>query len=384
MFTVLVSGGGVAGLTLAGWLRRRGVAVTVLERAPRPRTTGQAVDVRGAALTVVERMGIIDEIRQLRTRMRGMSWLDGDGTEQWRSEEFVLSSGRLDSPDLEILRDDLTSVLSRDLTRVDTARDGDATELIFGDWITALDQDADRIRVYFEHAEPRDFDLAIGADGLYSGVRKITFGPHEEHLRHMGAYLAVFGGTNRFDLHDWQVWVQDPAATYVVYPTRDNRDVRVTAGFESPQMPIDYRDQALHRRLVAERIDRIPWRADAMRATLAESDDFQFGAMAQVRMDAWTHGRVALVGDAAASPSPLTGQGTSLAIIQAYVLATELADALDAGIGHDRAFWRYESRLREFAELNQALVDGDGAAVPESDIDRVKNAIDLDATEAPA
>lgn len=365
--TVLISGGGIAGLTLAAWLRRHGFEVTVVERAPRARTTGQAIDVRGPALAVLDRMGLGDELRRRRTRLRGMSWLDGSGEEQWRSEEFVLSSGRLDSDDVEIMRNDLTSIVQGD------------TEVVFGDWITGIVDGSDGVRVEFAHAGARRFDLVVGADGLYSGVRRLAFGPHERYLRHLGAHLGVFGGPNLFGLEDWQVWVQDPAATYVVYPTSDNAEVRVTVGFES-QSANDHRDETLHRRLMAERIERVPWQRDTMLKTLEAADDLQFGAMAQVRLDGWSRGRVALVGDAASSPSPLTGQGTSLALVQAYVLAEELGNHRDVDDGHQAAYRRYERRLREFVELNQALVhEEERRPADEDELAHAKNAFDLDA-----
>ena len=143
-------------------------------------------------------------------------------------------------------------------------------------------------------------------------------------------------------------------------------------------MTVDYRDGALHRRLVAERMARIPWQAEAMSKTLEGSEDFQFGAMAQVRMDSWSTGRVALIGDAASCPSPLTGQGTSVAIIQAYVLAQELARHVAADDGHPTAFRRYEERLREFVQLNQELVGPEGQPAAEGAVDGVKDAVDLD------
>lgn len=377
MQSVLISGGGIAGLLFAGALRRHGFAVTVLERAAKPRTTGQAVDIRGAGLKVMERLGLAAGLEQRRTTLRGMSWLDGSGTEQWRSEEFVLSSGQLDSDDVEILRAELTELLTEDLGRVDAARDDGPTDLIHGDWITALEDGAEGVAVEFARGEPRRFDLVVGADGLYSGVRRLAFGPPEQWLQHLGAYLAVFGGPNLFDLDQWQVWVQDPAATYVVYPTRDNAEVRITVGFESEPMEVDHRDEPEHRRLIAERIARIPWQADAMRSTLDGSEDFQFGAMAQVRLDRWSRGRIALIGDAASCPSPLTGQGTSLAVVQAYVLAQELAAHAAEPAGHVAAFRAYEDRLRPFVEANQALVGEDRQAANSDAVDRVKDAVDL-------
>ncbi|MES9537408.1 FAD-dependent monooxygenase [Actinomadura sp. NPDC000600] len=118
MKNVLISGASIAGPALAYWLRRYGFGVTVVEVAPGPRPGGQAVDVRGPALEVAERMGVLDRIRERRVEMRGMSMVDGDGEELYRSEEHTITGGDLGSPDVEILRDDLSRIL------VDAAGDG--------------------------------------------------------------------------------------------------------------------------------------------------------------------------------------------------------------------------------------------------------------------
>src|SRR4051794_5683044 len=145
---VLVSGAGVAGPALAYWLRRHGATPTVVERSPAPRPGGQAVDVRGAALIVVERMGLLDPLRAARTRMTGMSLVDSEGNELMRSTEFAASSGRLDSEDIEVLREDLTALLTERTTGV---------EFVYGDSIVALLQDHDGVDVTFERGASRRF-----------------------------------------------------------------------------------------------------------------------------------------------------------------------------------------------------------------------------------
>src|SRR5690349_6559929 len=141
MRNILISGAGVAGSTLAWFLARDGWSVTVVERAPGPRTGGQAIDVRGAALDVVDEMGLGDRMRALRTRMRGMSMVDGQGQELFRSEEYTYSSGRLDNDDFEVLRDDVVAIL----------HEATDVEYVFGDAITALTEEAHGVRVEFEH-----------------------------------------------------------------------------------------------------------------------------------------------------------------------------------------------------------------------------------------
>ncbi|QFZ19727.1 FAD-dependent monooxygenase [Saccharothrix syringae] len=363
MKSVLISGAGVAGLTAAHWLHRHGFATTVVENAPGLRSGGQALDVRGVALEVLDRMDLLAQARRARTRMRGMTMLDAEGNEQWRSTEMTLSSGRLDSDDIELLRDDLTSLLH--------GRAG--VEYLFGDSITALEQDDRGVHVTFRHGAPRAFDLVIGADGLHSAVRRLAFGPESRFLRHLGSYVAVFSTENFLDLDDWQVWVQGDSATCCLYPARGNSELRATLGFASEPFEYDRHDVAGQKALLAERAAGLGWETPRLLKAMDGAPDFYFDAMAQVRLDTWSRGRVVLVGDAAHCPSPLSGQGTSLSLVGAYVLADELARDF-AG-----AAARYERRVRPFAELNQALATenpGRGAS-PES-VERAKSAIDLD------
>jgi 2-polyprenyl-6-methoxyphenol hydroxylase-like FAD-dependent oxidoreductase len=361
MRNVLISGAGVAGGTLARFLARDGWAVTVVERAPGPRTGGQAIDVRGVALDVVEELGLGDRMRALRTRMRGMSMVDGDGHELFRSEEHTLSSGRLDSADFEILRDDVVAMLL----------EAPGVEYVFGDSITALTEEAHGVRVDFENGGFRTFDLVVGADGLHSAVRRLAFGPEEDFTRHLGQYLAIFPTANFLGLEDWQVWFRHEHTGGVAYPVRNNTELRVTLGFGSEPLP--RMAVAEQKRLIAERLGGVGWEVPKLLEAMAAADVFYFDAMAQIHLDRWSAGRVVLVGDAGYCASALSGQGTSLALVGAYVLAQELGRA-----GHEEALAAYETRMRPFVALNQALAteNPEGPASEES-VERAKNAISL-------
>ncbi|MEU7581304.1 FAD-dependent monooxygenase [Streptomyces sp. NPDC041068] len=369
MRTVLISGAGIAGSALAHFLRERGHTPTLVERAPGPREGGQAVDIRGVALDVVDRMGLLEQARAARTRMRGMSVLDGDGNEIHRSTEATYSSGRLDSDDIEILRDDLVRMQHELL--------GEATEFVYGDSITALDETVDGVRVSFEHAADRTFDLVVGADGLHSGVRALAFGPEEAFTRHLGSHLAIFSADNFLGLDDWQMWLREGSSGYGIYPVRDNTELRITFGYESE--PLSRADRAVERqkRLIADRMSLLRWETPRLLKAMWESTDFYGDAMAQIHLDSWSRGRTVLLGDAGYCASPLSGQGTSLALVGAHVLA----DALGRhGADHRAAFDRYERRMRPFVAVNQALAteNPDGPAAEES-VERAKNAIALDA-----
>jgi 2-polyprenyl-6-methoxyphenol hydroxylase-like FAD-dependent oxidoreductase len=341
---ILISGAGIAGLAQAYWLDRHGFDVTVVERACEPRPGGQAIDVRGPALTVAERMGILPGLRRLKTDMHGSSAVDAAGNELYSSTERTFSGGDLDSPDIEIMRDDLVGLLREAA--------GDRVEYLFDDSIAAIVQDEEAVQVTFESGVARSYDLVIGADGLHSNVRRLVFGPESEFIRHLGTYLAVYTAPNFLGLDRWQTFCMADNLGGGIVSARGNTEVRVYIGFESKE-PLDYdfRDDEAQKRLVADNIGDI-WVFPTALKYMWDAPDFHFDAMAQVHMDRWSRGRVVLLGDAGYCGSPLSGQGTSMALIGAYVLAGEFAAA---GGDHLVALAAYEAELRDFVRKNQEL-----------------------------
>ena len=343
MTDVLISGSSIAGPALAYWLARSGFTPTLVERAPGLRPGGQGVDVRGAALGVLEAMGLLDAARAQRTRIRGVSGIGPGGEELWRSEEMSITGGRFDNPDIEILRDDLSALLLGQLPS--------ATEIIFDDSIIDLREEADGVAVRFARTPARKFDLVVGADGLRSATRSLVFGDERQFLRPMGMALAVFTAPNHIGLKDWQISYQDGADNCLVYTARENRELRVGLGFAADFDDVA-RDQAKQKAQIQQRFGHMGWEVPRLLEAISEAQDFYLGVMAQVIMPHWTAGRVALVGDAAYCPSPLSGQGTSLSLVGAYVLAQELAQS---PADHNAAFAPYEARMRPFVEKNQAI-----------------------------
>ncbi|TMR89824.1 FAD-dependent monooxygenase [Nonomuraea basaltis] len=357
---VLISGASVGGPVLAYWLRQHGFEVTVVERAPAPRKGGQAIDIRGAALTVAAKMGVLEQIRTMKTTMRGMSMVDGDGNEIMRSTEETLSGGRFDSPDVEIMRDDLVAILT-------SASDAG---YLYGDSIAALTEDGE---VTFESGRQGRYDYVIGADGLHSNVRRLAFGEESQFLHHLGMYVSIYTTGNFLGLDHWQTWFREGIGGGAVFSDRDTSVMRVNLGFEAGPIDYDYRDIDQQKRLVQEHCSGLRWEVPRLLDAMWKADDFYFDAMAQVRMERWSTGRVALIGDAGYCATPLSGQGTSLAMVGAYVLAQEL------GADPAAAFDRYEERMRPFVAANQALAlenPGQGAA-PES-VQRAATGITLD------
>ena len=345
---VLVSGASISGLTIAYWLARYGFDVAVVERAPHLRSGGQALDVRGPALTVAERMGILATLRERSTELTGFSQVDADGKETFRSTERTLTGGRFESPDVEIMRDDLCRVLHEAV--------GNRVEYLFNDSSASLTQDASGVDVTFERAAPRRFELVVGADGLHSRVRRLAFGSEEQFLRHLGnSYVAVFGMPNFLGLERWEVMYQDEKANVgaMVMALRKDASARAYVGFTAAE-PIEYdhRDIEAQKRLLAERLSGAGWVLPQILEHMMTAPDFHFDSISQIRMDSWSRGRIVLVGDAGYSVALASGQGTTVAMVGAYVLARELAthkDDLASGIAS------YENDLRDYVIRNQDI-----------------------------
>ena len=344
MKRVLISGSSIAGPALAYWLEREGFAVTLLERGATQRQGGQAIDIRGPAIDVVERMGILDEVRRHKTDMTGMSAMGRDGEELWRNETMTYTGGSFDSTDIEILRDELASLLLGTLSP--------DCELIYGDSVARLEEDADGVLVTFEKGAPRRFDLVVGADGIHSNIRNLVFGDEAQFIRSLDVGLSVHTAPNRLGLERWQVTHELDGRNCLIYTVRDDTELRICFTFPATIDDEHLGDPDAQRKLVAYQAAHLGWEVPRLIDTIFTAPDFYFGVMAQILMPRWTMGRIALVGDAGYCPSPFTGQGSSLALVGAYILAFELGRH---GDDHAAAFAAYEARMRPFVEKNQAI-----------------------------
>lgn len=320
----LVSGASISGLTVAYWLARYGFEVTVVERATHLRPGGHALDVRGPALDVAARMGILQALRDRSTKLTGIAVVDADGNELFRSTDSTLTGGRLDSPDVEILRDDLCQVLFEAV--------GARAEYLFGDFITAMVQDDSGVDVTFAGSAPRRFEVVVGADGVGSGLRRIAFGPDEQFVHRLGdLHVATFGMPNFLGLERWQVMYQAPDSLgALVMGLRKDAPARTYLGFNaSDGRNYDLRDVDAQKRLLAECAVGAGWVVPEIVEHMLHASDFHFYSLRQVRMSSWSRGRIVLTGDAGYAVSLGTGQATSVAMVGAYVLASELARHCD-------------------------------------------------------
>ncbi len=340
---ILISGASIAGPALAWWLHRFGIEVSIVEKAPAPRPGGHAIDIRGAALDVVRAMGLETQVRDARTRMKGVSKLDAEGNEVWRSEEMTISGGSFGKEAIEIMRDDLSNILTSALPP--------GVEVIYGDTIERLDDNGAEVAVTFASGRSANFDAVIGADGLGLAMRKQVFSPDAGYLRPFGVVLAPYSTPNLIGLEDWQLTYEAGSDSCMIYTAPGNATLRVCFGFEADYESIPA-DRAGQIALVRQRCGHLGWKVPALLAALDDAPDFYLGPIAQVRMPAWHKGRLALAGDAAWCPSPFTGQGTSLALVGAFVIASELSRCEGDPAA---AFAASEARLRPFVDKNQAI-----------------------------
>jgi 2-polyprenyl-6-methoxyphenol hydroxylase-like FAD-dependent oxidoreductase len=353
MEKILVSGASIAGPAVAYWLQRYGFTVTVVEHAQALRGGGYPIDIRGTALDVVERMGVYPRLRAAHVDTRRLTFLDVDGAPIVSLEPQAVVGGA-EGRDIEVRRGDLAAALY-DATRDDVT-------YRFGDSIEALDEDADGVEVTFRSGLRRRFDLVIGADGLHSRTRALAFGPEEQFHRYLGYCFAGFTMPNPLGLsHEGVMWYA-PGRAAALYAVGDHPQVHGFLNFALPEPPFAaFRDPAAQRELVAAVFADDGWEVPDMVRAMRTADDLFFDVISQIRMPAWSRGRVALVGDAAYALSFLTGQGSSLALVGAYMLAGALATARD----HGTAFADYERGTRGFVEQNQALVaEGDALLFP--------------------
>jgi 2-polyprenyl-6-methoxyphenol hydroxylase-like FAD-dependent oxidoreductase len=136
-----------------------------------------------------------------------------------------------------------------------------------------------------------------------------------------------------------------------IWSSRGDANVKACFGFAAPTLQIDLRDKAQQQQALRTVYEGIGWEVPRLLEMMPGATDWYFDTAAQIDMPQWSQDRVVLVGDAAYCASPMSGQGTSIALIGAYVLAGELAASGD----HVRAFAEFENVMRPFVKANQAL-----------------------------
>ena len=333
---VLICGASIAGPALGYWLAKHGFEVTLVERSPGVRLSGYPIDLRGTAMEVVRRMGLEQQLARASVHLRQISFLAEDGA-PLVSLPQGFSEGA--EEDLELPRGVLTAALIASTGQL---------RYRFSESISALEDVGDGVEVSFTGGARERFELVVGADGIHSSTRRLVFGDEAQFKHALGFCFAGFTLPNDFGLADEGVIWAAAGRSAMLYAV--GAGPRLFGMFEVAARALPEGDDAV-RAFLLEHYANDGWEVQKMLRGIQSAGDLFYDEVAQIRMPAWSKGRVALVGDAAHAPSFHTGQGTSLALVGAYVLAEALARHAD----HRDAFAEYEARCRPFVEANQAL-----------------------------
>ena len=341
---VLISGAGIAGPSLAWWLQRYGFACTVVERSPTLRTEGQNVDIRGAAREVVRRMGLDDEVAARSTGEQGTRFIDGAGHSV---AEFPVTHSDTEgaTAEREILRGQLASLLYEQ-TR-------GAADYRFGHRIAEVRDGEREVTVSFDQGGSESFDLVVLAEGVNSRSRDSIVNTAITE-RSLGLTIAYYSVERSAADDDWWRWYNALGGRTISLRPDNLGRIRVSLSFLSDSRVDSDPDQGSPKDELTERFRDAGGPAGRVLAGLADADDLYVERLRQIRADRWSNGRTVLLGDAAWCATPVSGMGTSLAVVGAYVLAGELA----AHVHHQDGLAAYERVMRPYVDQAQDLPPG--------------------------
>ncbi len=338
--SILIAGAGIAGPTLAYWLTRAGFEPTLVERAPALRTAGYVIDFWGLGYDIAERMGLEADIGRIGYHMRELQVVDDRGRRLAGFGTKVFN---------ELTQGRFITLGRSELSRLIFDRIKNSTETIFGDEIAELAEDRDGVRVRLAKGSERRFDLVVGADGLHSGVRERAFGPESRFEKNLGYGVAAFEAKGYRPRDDGIYMLYGiPGRMLGRFTMRDDR-VLFLFIFTADDGPLP-ESLVEQKAMLRDRYGDGKWETKYALEELDSTEDLYLDRVSQIRMPAWTRGRVALIGDAAFCVSLAAGQGSALAMISAYVLAGELAKADGQ---YPEAFAAYESLLRGYIAEKQ-------------------------------
>jgi 2-polyprenyl-6-methoxyphenol hydroxylase-like FAD-dependent oxidoreductase len=338
---IAINGAGVAGPTLAYWLTKGGHEVLLVEQSPQLRSGGYVIDFWGIGYDIAEKMGLITRIRELGYQIKEVRFVNEKGKKSggFYTDVFVrMTNGRFTS----LRRSDVSSTIF-------SLTEG-KIETIFGDSISGLEESEEKVRINFDHAQPRDVDLVVGADGLHSRVRSLVFG-EEQFEKSLGYYVAAFE-VDGYRPRDELVYVSYglPGRQISRFSMRDDKTLFLIV-FRNGYLAGDRPANLVGRKtLLFSMFADAGWECRQIMKAMEQVDDIYFDSVSQIRMDRWSKGRTVLIGDAAACVSLLAGEGTGLAMAEAYVLAGELNNC-DGD--HREAFDNYQSLMMPFLKQKQ-------------------------------
>ena len=338
---VLISGASFAGLSSAFWMIDLGYDVTVVETFPGLRLGGTAVDLKGNTVGIVERMGLMSSIRANRLSLKRWEMKNAD---DYTELALVIRADDEPPPDneFEVERNVLLGLLFEKVK--------ERARFVFGDHITSLREGAAGVDVTFEKGARASFDLVLGCDGMHSSVRKMWFGEEQKYAHFLEQYFSVTIVDKLLIERDTAQMFNVPCKAVMLNAYKGKTDI--IFGFVSEkEIAYDRKDEAQQRRIIREQIAGIGWRTDELLSEVDRSASFYFDKLGQIRMPAWSKGRVVLVGDAGYCPSPAAGMGGSIALDGAAALGDAMRAHPDDYV---KAFAAYDASFRPFIDEVQA------------------------------
>lgn len=339
---IVINGAGIAGTALAYWLGTFGHEVLLVERAPQLRAGGYVLNLWGVGYDAVEKMGLLPKLLALQYTSDALRMVDRHGRTRggYPSRVLVrLAHGRIAT----LARADIASAIYGALdARVET---------LFGDSVTTIEDDGVHVRVGFEHAPQCEADLVIGADGLHSRIRQLAFGPDTHFEYPLGCHVATFEVAGYRPRDDRLYVAHTAAGRYIArFPVRDDKMLFFMI-LRDEYLAVATPTNDLERKAaLANAFSDMGWECPAILSALENVDGIYFDSISQVRMDTWVKGRVALMGDAAACPSLIAGEGAGFALAEAYVLAGEIHRHPD---NLSLALTRYQEHVKPFVARKQ-------------------------------
>lgn len=340
---VLISGGGIAGLTLAYWLQQYAIPAVVIERATNLRRDGYAIDFYGTGYDVAQRMGLIDRLASEQIPLDAIAYVNRKG-KPIATLEMTLMQQVMDGKYLGLMHWTLEEALYDAL--------GGQVEVRFGCSLASIHPGTDAVDVTFTDGMNETFDLLIGADGVHSLTRELVFGPETRFSHFLGYMIASYLLADHYGIgQSWQMYTT-PGRMVSAYASRQGGEIITFFLYHQAEPDRLAPEQRLPR--LRQVFAEMGWITPQLLADVAPSAPIFMDAVSQIRMPIWHQGRVALVGDACGCPTLLSGQGASLAMGGAYLLAEALHETTE----YQEAFRRYDQKMRPHVQTQQQHAPG--------------------------
>ncbi|HXD08621.1 MAG TPA: FAD-dependent monooxygenase [Anaerolineales bacterium] len=351
---ILISGAGISGLTLAYWLHHRGFSPTIVEKRLDLHERGYMIDFYGSGFDVAEKMNLIDQLQTKSSQypVSKLTFVDNKG-----KPRAVLDVEKF----RELLKHRYAPLMRGDLEAVIYDSVKDVVPIRFGTSIDQLNIVPDGVDVELSDGKSGKYDLVIGADGIHSNIRRLLWGDESRFIHFLGFYVACSIADNFFGTPDAFYGHFEPKVQTTVYSIGNNKLATFFA-FKSERLNVRNRDDQMD--VLMKRFGNLGWVVPRLVEVTKQSDDFFFDAVAQIQLNNWHQDRVALVGDACQCLTLLAGQGASIGMAGAYLLADEL---YKADGNYKVAFPSYQQRLKPEIERRQKEARGlAGSFVPEN------------------